>query len=71
MIIYVAAVTYIWYITKIILRNVDGALVRRGRFLAGGSAIFILDEWVVKIDLFTKSNPLAKNPDLLANGSIR
>ena len=29
--------------------------------LAGGSEIFVLDEWVVKVDL------LAKNPDLLAN----
>ena len=34
-----------------------------GKYLAGGSAIFVLDEWVAKIDL------LAKNSDLLANGS--
>ena len=36
---------------NMILKNLDGVLER---FLAGGSAIFVLDELVVKIDLLAK-----------------
>ena len=29
-----------------------------GNFLAGGTENFVLDDWVVKVDLFTSSNLL-------------
>ena len=61
-IIYVAAVTYVWFVTKIILGNFYGVLVQygRGRFLAGWVSNFCSwwigrENWLVGEQV----NPLA------------
>lgn len=49
MIVYIAAVM----VTKAMLKNVDGVFVCTGMKISWrlGSAIFVPDEWVVKVDL--------------------